>query len=163
MLPVVAEQKSNPAGYRPAGSQLIRVDLAEKILRSAFEARSKAGENAKDRHPKFALDLALPISIGLEDDNARRLFGSAGFRVQRSRPLAEGAFGPIQPDSWTWRPRRPGETLKRSPKPEERRGKPKGKRPPRGKGNRPPPKPEGDHGPARAGGAFDGLADLLRG
>lgn len=151
---------------------MIRVDLAEKILRAAFEARSKVA--GRDRNAKFRLDLSLAISIGLEDENARRLLGSAGFRVQRARALAEGAQGPIAPDGWSWRPRRPGEKPRRPQK--ERRGdrhnakggdqrkrpKPDGRK--RGRNERPrhAAKPA-DAGPARAGGAFDKLADLLRG
>jgi ATP-dependent RNA helicase SUPV3L1/SUV3 len=183
MLPVIAENRTIPAGYRLAGSQLIRVDLAEKILRSAFEARAKAGEKGgeKVRNPHFRLDLSLPVSIGLEEDNARRLLGSAGFRVQRARELPQGAFGPAAPDSWTWRPRRAGE--RRPPARNAERGKGKGapsderrsKRPKKGhqdpkrkqgagkrEGNK-PQRPKPDYGPARAGGAFDKLADLLRG
>ena len=229
MLPVLSENKTVPAGYRLAGSQVIRVDLAEKILRAAFDTRAKAGEKpatappvAKEKPPeaaptaeasgeepnpprsetaqsdakpkvqssrpnkrnaKFRLDMSLPVSIGLEEDNARRLLGSAGFRVQRPKPLAEGVQGPILPDSWTWRPRRVGE--QRS----DRRGDPrkhgkKGKRQhqdrqnpkakDKGKPHRDKPKRSGnkpqnsrnqrakpDFGPARAGGAFDKLADLL--
>ncbi len=113
MLPVLAEGKGVPAGYRPAGGQLIRVDLAEKILRAAFDARSKATDKtSKERNARFRLELALPISIGLEEENARRLLGSAGFRVQHARALPEGAHGPTAPDSWTWRPRRAGESGK---------------------------------------------------
>ncbi|MBX7458762.1 helicase [Qipengyuania sp. 1NDH17] len=101
MLPVIPDAKKLPAGYRHAGSQAIRLDLAEKIFRAAHEARAKA-----DKSRKFRLDLALPISIGLEEKNAERLLGQAGFRVQRAKPLAEGAFGPPRPDSWEWRPSR---------------------------------------------------------
>ena len=181
MLPVLSETKRLPAGYRPAGTQVIRVDLAEKILRAAFDARARASERVakgdapEPRRPKtgsrFRLDLALPISIGLEEDNARRLLGSAGFRYHRARDLADGAFGPPAPDSWTWRPRRAGSQAGeakrgREHKGEPRKGNPRGARkgPPR-KGAPPrdrrphPPKP--DTGPARSGGAFDGLADLL--
>ena len=169
MLPVLGDTKALPAGYRRAGEQLIRVDLAEKILRAAFDARSKVTDStSKDRHPRFRLDLALPISIGLEEENARRLLGSAGFRVQRARSLEEGAFGPPAPDSWTWRPRRPGEPAKRRHQDGRRQPGKGGKRPDsanRGKkphkGKRPKPPPKVDTGPARAGGAFDKLADLL--
>lgn len=122
MLPVIAGEKEIPAGYRLAGSQLIRVDLAEKILRAAFDARAKATEDKKERNVRFRLDLALPVSIGLEEDNARRLLGSAGFRVQPARPLAEGAFGPVAPDSWSWRPRRADDEKR-----DQRRGRPRGK------------------------------------
>ncbi len=182
MLPVLKEAKGVPAGYRPAGEQLIRVDLAEKILRAAFDARAKATDKtSKERNPRFRLALALPISIGLEEENALRLLGSAGFRVHKARALAEGAQGPAAPDSWTWRPRRSGEQTGRrgdgqrrdrnkSRKPEHAKGKPprKGaKTPPKGnrddRGPRPKPPAKPDTGPARARGAFDSLADLLKG
>ena len=189
MLPVIAEAKRLPAGYRPAGSQAIRVDLAEKILRAAFEARAKATDahkaaqkdlpkERKTRSVRFRLDLALAVSIGLEADNACRLLGSAGFRLQRARKLAEGAFGPPTPDAWTWRPRRPdeGPRGKSAPKPQGRQLRSEGKlksvqKGPRGrrnpdnrKGDKGGPKPQRnpDAGPARSGGAFDALADLLR-
>lgn len=108
MLPVIAAPKRLPAGYRPAGTQAIRVDLAEKILRAAHEARVKAqGEGRKaDWRRKFVLDPALPVSIGLEPGNAQRLLGAAGFRRLPARPQAEGAFGPPRPDLWEWRPQR---------------------------------------------------------
>ncbi|MBX7501230.1 helicase [Qipengyuania sp. YG27] len=104
MLPVIADAKKLPSGYRHAGSQAIRIDLAEKILRAAHEVRAKA--QGKDRRRKFVLDYALPISIGLEEGNIARLLGNAGFRVHKARPLATGQFGPPRPDSWEWRPAR---------------------------------------------------------
>lgn len=162
-----------PAGYRLAGGQAIRVDLAEKILRAAFEARA-----ARPGAAHFRLDLALPVSVGLADDNARRLLGSAGFRVDRARALPEGAHGAHAPDRWFWRPRRaePGRSHEtrhdkgrdkakgrnrqnpRAAKPQDRAGgKAQAKHPPR------TPLPRAaDTGPARAGGAFDALADLLK-
>ena len=129
MLPVIPDAKKLPAGYRHAGSQAIRLDLAEKIFRAAHEARTKAGKSRR-----FALDLSLPISIGLEEKNAERLLGQAGFRVQRAKPLAESAFGPPQPDSWEWRPSRR----------KQQRQKP-----------HTPQRP-------REGSAFAGLADLIK-
>ena len=190
MLPVLAEgawaKGRLPAGYRYAGSQAIRVDLAEKILRAAFEARAVVtAKHPKERNLAFRLDLALAVSVGLEPENARRLLGSAGFRCDRARALPEGAFGPAAPDRWHWRPRRPGEKdERRSERRPERKdsrkddgqvrgkGKPASARPPRpglDGGQRPsrpaqtPPRPPVDTGPARAGGAFDKLADLLKG
>lgn len=202
MLPVLAEggwaKGRLPAGYRYAGAQAIRVDLAEKILRAAFDARAAVtAAHPKERNRPFRIDLALAVSVGLEADNARRLLGSAGFRCDRARALPEGAQGAPAPDRWHWRPRRPGEKEEkrgerrpaskdtrqphqrgpreaqrenkpdgeRKPRP-ERKGKPKGERgvdhrgrPPR----EPRPLPKPDTGPARAGGAFDKLADLLKG
>ena len=103
MLPVIPDARRLPVGYRHAGSQAIRVDLAEKIFRAAHEARS-AGQKG-DRRRAFPLDLALATSIGLAPENILRLLGQAGFRVQHARPLAEGAFGPPRPELWEWRPR----------------------------------------------------------
>jgi len=155
MLPVIEADTKMPAGYRPAGSQLIRVDLAEKIFRAAFEARTKAGEKSPaHRNLRFRLDLALPISIGLEEDNARRLLGSAGFRLQRAPKLAEDQYGPAAPDMWSWRPKRGSD--------DDRRNKrhPGKKRP--GGHNGKQQRPKGaDTSPAKSSGAFDALADLL--
>jgi len=213
MLPVLAEgswaKGRLPAGYRYAGSQAIRVDLAEKIFRAAFDARAKGveahpKERTKNNGRPFRLELSLAVSVGLEAENARRLLGSAGFRCEKARALPEGAQGAPAPDRWYWRPRRPDERTenrgarrearsaerpqhrkdkrpaegkprgdKRDDRPKderrdrsegERRGKPGGGKPPQG--NRPPlpqSKPRPDTGPARAGGAFDKLADLLKG
>jgi ATP-dependent RNA helicase SUPV3L1/SUV3 len=193
MLPVLAEgawaKGRLPAGYRYAGAQAIRVDLAEKILRAAFDARAVVtAAHPKQRNLAFRLDLALAVSVGLEMDNARRLLGSAGFRCDRARALPEGAFGPPAPDRWHWRPRRPGEAVRDDKRPPRRdarkdagqprdtgksaearppRPKPEGSRPqrparPAQPAPRPTPRSSGDTGPARAGGAFDKLADLLK-
>ncbi len=155
MLPVIPEQRRLPAGYRPAGTQAIRVDLAEKIMRAAFEARAKAGG---ERNVRFALDTALGISIGLEEGNLVRLLGSAGFRCQKARALEEGAHGPPAPDRWSWRPRRAGDERDHKGRPE--RGKRKGGRK---AGHRSSGQKDrsGQSGPQKTGGAFDALADLL--
>ncbi len=117
MLPVIADAKKLPSGYRHAGSQAIRIDLAEKILRAAHEVRAKA--QGKDRRRKFVLDYALPISIGLEEGNIARLLGNAGFRVHKARPLAEGQFGPPRPDRWEWRPARRKQERQKPAQPRE--------------------------------------------
>ena len=102
MLPVIAQTRNLPAGYRHAGSQAIRLDLAEKIFRAAHDTRA-AGQKG-DRRRRFTLDTALATSIGLAPENIVRLLGQAGFRVHHARPLAEGQFGPPRPDLWEWRP-----------------------------------------------------------
>ncbi|KPF64077.1 helicase [Porphyrobacter sp. AAP60] len=191
MLPVLAEgswaKGRLPAGYRFAGSQAIRVDLAEKILRAAFDSRAVVtAAKPKERNLPFRLDLALAVSIGLEAENARRLLGSAGFRCDRARVLPEGAQGAPAPDRWHWRPRRPDEKGDngRDQRPARRKGQDRSQaknHPAKGKlansrqqgddrrGQRParpvqtPARPPVDTGPARAGGAFDKLADLLKG
>lgn len=169
MLPVLAGTKNLPAGYRHAGGQAIRVDLAEKILRAAFEARGKAIDKipngGKDRAIRFKLDLALAVSVGLEADNACRLLGCAGFRLHRARKLAEGALGPAAPDTWTWRPRRAGSGPRHRNNQQKAAGTQKRtwhKRGGPGKGNKPTQSRKPETGPAKSSGAFDGLADLLR-
>ncbi len=167
MLPVLKDVKQAPAGYRPAGSQMIRVDLAEKIVRAAFDARAKATPEGGKPPKRFFFDTALPISIGLEADNVLRLLGSAGFKRFAAPALAEGVSGPATPDSWNWRPRRPGGNPRRHTQhnhgEQGKRGK-QGKRSsnqgkPQVRSAQPPRKPA--HEPARASGAFDALKDLL--
>lgn len=102
MLPVIADTRRLPVGYRHAGTQAIRLDLAEKVIRAMHDQRSAAQKD--DRRRRFALDLALPTSIGLAAGNIVRLLGQAGFRVQQARPLPDSAFGPPRPDLWEWRP-----------------------------------------------------------
>lgn len=100
MIPVIENSGKLPSGYRPAGKQAIRIDVAEKLLRAAHEARAKAGRR------RFLIDPSLAISTGLVPDSFRSLLGAAGFRCQPGRALPEGAFGPATPDSWEWRPSR---------------------------------------------------------
>jgi len=87
-----------PSGYRRAGNQAVRVDMAEKILRAAHDMRSKSAKR------KFTFNPALAISTGLSLDNYLRLMGAAGFRRTPARALAKGALGPPAPDHWDWRP-----------------------------------------------------------
>jgi ATP-dependent RNA helicase SUPV3L1/SUV3 len=89
-----------PAGYRRAGQQAIRVDMAEKLFRAAHERRSAAGGRG------FTIDPALATSMGLTPDNFIRLMRDAGFRPGQVRRLPEGAQGPPAPTVWCWRPPR---------------------------------------------------------
>ncbi len=97
MAPVIAPGKSLPAGYRRAGSQAIRVDMAEKIFRTAHDQRTSAGAR------RFAIDPALATSMGLAPANAFRLLRDAGFSPSPARKLAREAHGPPAPDHWGWR------------------------------------------------------------
>ena len=100
MIPVIEGDKKLPSGYRPAGKQAVRIDIAEKIFRAAHEAR------AKTRERRFVVDSALAISTGLTPDSFQRLLGAAGFRYLPAKRLPEGAFGPAEPDRFEWRPSR---------------------------------------------------------
>ncbi len=173
MLPFISAEKMKnahqsgglPAGYRRAGEQAIRVDLAEKILRAAFEMRAKAGNKL------FRIPIALGVSIGLEEGNLVRLLQSAGFKLLKAPQLAEGAFGPPQPDTWNWRPRRNGvarntEAKRGQKRPDQAKGG-KARAKPRSNNAKPadnfrPNRPKHDTGPAKASGAFDALKDLIK-
>jgi ATP-dependent RNA helicase SUPV3L1/SUV3 len=162
MAAVIEGSRHLPAGYRRAGRQAVRVDMAEKLFRAAHEGRvtqQKAREAKGEKAPRsFLLDTALGISMGLSDANLRALLRDAGFRPISEKVLAEGAFGPPEPLQWTWRaPRRDDGR----PRNEERR-KGKGKEPRKG-GSRKAGKGERQQRPDRpaAGNAFAALADLL--
>ncbi len=132
MEPVIEAAQQLPAGYRRAGSQAVRVDMAEKLLRAAHEAR----ERVQGHGPRgtFRLDPALATSMGLASANLLRLLHEGGFRPRPERSLPEGALGPPAPTGWNWRP----------PRPDHRRAE-----------QRPA-------APAREGNAFAELAGLVR-
>jgi ATP-dependent RNA helicase SUPV3L1/SUV3 len=100
MEPVIAHKGPLPAGYRRAGSQAIRVDMAEKLFRAAHDQRAKSSGRG------FSIDVSLATSMGLTADNFRLLMRDAGFRPGDSRNLTEGVFGPPAPLRWSWRPPR---------------------------------------------------------
>ncbi len=104
MEAVIAGSRHLPAGYRRAGGQAIRVDMAEKLFRAAHEQRAKAGGPGFSKG--FTVDSALATSMGLLPDNFRHLMRDAGFRANEPRTLPEGAFGPPAPVRWSWRPPR---------------------------------------------------------
>jgi ATP-dependent RNA helicase SUPV3L1/SUV3 len=97
MEAVIEGGEQVPAGYRRAGNQAIRVDMAEKLFRAAHEQRGQGGGRT------FALDTALPTSMGLSANNFASLMGDAGFRPGGTKALPEGAFGPPAPVLWSWR------------------------------------------------------------
>lgn len=109
MPPVLPDPRRAVPGYRRAGGQVIRLDMAEKLLRAAHESRAAAGGK------RFVLDQALPVSMGLLPESWHRLLQAAGFTARFARPLAEGAFGPPQPAIWRWRPPRRAEVARPAP------------------------------------------------
>ncbi|HEV2815678.1 MAG TPA: helicase-related protein [Allosphingosinicella sp.] len=72
-------------GFRAAGPQMIRVDIAERIAAQAHEARA-AGTSA-------AIDPALVTSLGLKPAALARLMREIGFRPDEATP------------GWVWRGR----------------------------------------------------------
>jgi len=87
-------------GFRPLGSQAVRIDLVERIARAAHD-------NRKGRAP-FVLDPALATSMGLKPETLARLMAQLGFRALRA---VEG-----EPPRWAWQ----GLTPIAAPKPPSR-------------------------------------------
>ncbi|TIX49163.1 helicase-related protein [Alteraurantiacibacter aquimixticola] len=152
MEAVIEGTKHLPAGYRRAGQQAIRVDMAEKLFRAAHETRAKA--TGRD----FPVDTALATSMGLLAENFQRLMRDAGFRPREQVTLAEGVFGPPPPRPWSWRPPRKDHAPQQGQSRGRSGGKPRGKGPHKG-GKQGKGRPE--HQPATSNAAFAGLADLL--
>ena len=101
MPPVLAAtSRSSPPGYRPLCKQLLRLDMAEKLLREAHASRVCAGRRS------FALDPARAISCGLTTGSYARLLRTAGFHPLLPRQLGECESGPPAPLLWRWRPPR---------------------------------------------------------
>ena len=162
MIPVLPGTGKLPSGYRPAGGQFVRIDVAEKLLKAAHETRGVAA--AKARNPlraRFVIDPALAVSTGLEAASFHRLLGAAGFNRLPAPALAEGAFGPPAPDRWEWRParkdgRKDGRNdAHRAGSKDARRGKAKGTSAATSPASGPAPGPT-------PGNPFAALADLVR-
>lgn len=68
------------AGYRRVGEEYVRIDLAERVIKKAHEARGEALE--------FAMDMAFATSLGLSEEGLEALMRDAGFR--RANPLRNG-------------------------------------------------------------------------
>ncbi len=102
-MPAVLTDQAAMPGYRRAAAQLIRVDLADKLVQAAHRARIAATGR------RFAIDPALARSMGLSAAAFAALLRTAGFRAHAVRALPEGASGPPAPQLWDWRAPRPPE------------------------------------------------------
>jgi ATP-dependent RNA helicase SUPV3L1/SUV3 len=60
------------AGYRKIGNEYVRIDLAERVIKKAHEARGQALE--------FGMDMAFATSLGLSEEGLNALMRDAGFR-----------------------------------------------------------------------------------
>jgi len=71
------------AGYRKIGNEYVRIDLAERVIKKAHEARGEALE--------FGMDMAFATSLGLSEEGLQSLMRDAGFRriESISAPAAE--------------------------------------------------------------------------
>ncbi|QZH76607.1 MAG: helicase [Erythrobacter sp.] len=145
MVAVIEASERPHAGYRRAGTQAIRLDMAERLFRAAHESRAKS---ARDTGAKgFPVDLALPTSMGLSPDSFRSLMKDAGFRPGQAEEMPEGVYGPPRPLPWTWRAPRKDSAQARPARP-PRRERPKTDKP-RGEQStgEKPRQPRGDRKP----------------
>ena len=111
MPPVLARtNQAQPPGYRALGKQVLRLDVAEKLLREAHGIRAAAGRRG------YMLDPARAVSAGLTTASYARLLQLAGFTPLVPRALKDGAAGPPTPLLWRWRPLR-AEPTRESPPP----------------------------------------------
>ena len=115
MPPVVKFAQPVP-GYRRVEDRLLRIDLADKLVRAAHRVRIAAPQR------RYALDPAVAISMGLTPAAYALLLGQAGFRLVASRTLASGQAGPPVPPLWEWRPPRPRPAPSLPPMPTIRAG-----------------------------------------
>jgi ATP-dependent RNA helicase SUPV3L1/SUV3 len=60
------------AGYRRVGPEFVRIDLAERVIKKAHEARGDGLE--------FGMDMAFATSLGLSEAGLEALMRDAGFR-----------------------------------------------------------------------------------
>lgn len=60
------------AGYRRAGDEHLRIDLAERVIKKAHEARGEA--------QSFAMDMSFVTSLGLGEEGLLALMQQAGFK-----------------------------------------------------------------------------------
>ena len=99
MPPVLPRQDAPlPMGYRQAGNQWVRLDVAEALLAEAH------GRRAAGRARGFALDPAGAVAAGLSTASFARLLAQAGFRPISPKPLPQAHFGPPAPLVWRWQP-----------------------------------------------------------
>ncbi len=92
---------SESAAYRRFGAQALRIDMGDKLLGAAHQARMAA------RSKSFVIDPALAVSMGLSASAFTQLLRLGGFRTQAGKALSAGASGPPDPPRWRWQPTRP--------------------------------------------------------
>jgi ATP-dependent RNA helicase SUPV3L1/SUV3 len=60
------------AGYRRIGDEYVRIDLAERVIKKAHEARGQGN--------LFGMDMAFATSLGISEAGLKALMRDAGFR-----------------------------------------------------------------------------------
>lgn len=68
------------AGYRRIGDEYVRIDLAERVIKKAHEARGQGNS--------LSMDMAFATSLGISDEGLKALMRDAGFRPAEAKPTA---------------------------------------------------------------------------
>ena len=66
------------AGYRRIGDEYVRIDLAERVIKKAHEARGQGN--------LFGMDMAFATSLGISENGLKALMRDAGFRPAEQAP-----------------------------------------------------------------------------
>ena len=66
------------AGYRRIGDEYVRIDLAERVIKKAHEARGQGN--------LFGMDMAFATSLGISEAGLKALMRDAGFRPADKAP-----------------------------------------------------------------------------
>jgi ATP-dependent RNA helicase SUPV3L1/SUV3 len=69
------------AGYRRIGDEYVRIDLAERVIKKAHEARGQGN--------LFGMDMAFATSLGISEAGLKALMRDAGFRPAEKAPEPE--------------------------------------------------------------------------
>ena len=78
---------SRNAGYRRIGDEHVRIDLAERVIKKAHEARGQ--------QLVFGMDMAFATSLGLSEAGLKALMRDAGFRPAEE-PKAESEAASVE-------------------------------------------------------------------
>jgi ATP-dependent RNA helicase SUPV3L1/SUV3 len=74
------------AGYRRIGDEYVRIDLAERVIKKAHEARGQANV--------FSMDMAFATSLGISEAGLKALMRDAGFRPAEAPVVADQGPAP---------------------------------------------------------------------
>jgi ATP-dependent RNA helicase SUPV3L1/SUV3 len=78
------------AGYRRVGTEYVRIDLAERVIKKAHESRGQTLE--------FGMDMAFATSLGLSEEGLNALMRDAGFRRAEAPVVSVSTAGQSAPE-----------------------------------------------------------------
>jgi ATP-dependent RNA helicase SUPV3L1/SUV3 len=78
------------AGYRRIGDEYVRIDLAERVIKKAHEARGQGN--------LFGMDMAFATSLGISENGLKALMRDAGFRPAEKAPEPQAGAEAVTDD-----------------------------------------------------------------